>query len=559
MNKKEPEYYSKLKLKLIAITLLVALVPMAILSWRASLNYQKQYKENVTREIQRIAGNRKDVINFFLEEQRSLISIIVNLYGFQQLKEQNKLDEIFRTLQKRTALVDLGVVNESGKHTAYAGPYKKIVMDKNYFEETWFKQVMLNGTYTSDVYPGYRNVPHFVYTMSDPKKEWAIRATIDSEMFNSLLKSSWIGESGDAFIVNSAGVMQTRSRSGDTELSPEERVLLYFQEGTRVREIQEGNRTYLYATTPINDNSWLLIVKFDTNKALAPFFEARRSERWIAFVSAMIIVTCTILIVNFLVNKIEKSDRIKATYDEQMLQTDKLAAIGQLAAGVAHEVNNPLAVINEKAGWMQDLLAEEDPAKIKNYEEFDDAAKKIRLHVERARKITHRLLGYSRQAREVKVVNIVDLIKETIQFIEKELLYHKIKLTTDFQGYIPAIAINSSEIQQVFLNILNNSIDAIDSKGSIKISVSSNSEHIAIDFSDSGPGIPPDVINKIFDPFFTTKKVGKGTGLGLSVSYNIIKKMGGEIKVRSKTGEGTVFTVLLSLKRYKSAMSLIKN
>jgi two-component system NtrC family sensor kinase len=373
-----------------------------------------------------------------------------------------------------------------------------------------------------------------------------------------LLKSSWIGESGDAFIVNSAGGMQTKPRSGNAALSPEEKALLYFHEGTRVREIEADNKTYLYATSPVNNNQWLLIVKFDTNKALASFFEARRIERWIAFISSLIIVSCTILVVIFLVNKIEKSDIIKATYDEQMLQTDKMAAIGQLAAGVAHEVNNPLAVINEKAGWMQDLLSEEDPSKIKNFSEYEDAAKKIQLHVDRARKITHRLLGYSRQVREIKVINIVDLIKETILFLEKELLYNKIKLTTEFQGYIPAIAINSSEIQQVFLNIINNSIDAIGTGGEIKISVTYNSEHIVIDFRDTGPGIPADVINKIFDPFFTTKKVGKGTGLGLSVSYNILKKMGGEINVRSKAGEGTVFTILLSLKQYKSAMNLVK-
>ncbi|RJR17038.1 MAG: sensor histidine kinase [Nitrospiraceae bacterium] len=559
MNNKEPEYYRALKLKLIVITLIVALVPLAILSWRASLNYQRQYKENITSEIQRIARNRSDVINFFLEEQRSLISIIIKLYGFQHLKEQKNLDVIFSAVQKKTALVDIGVLNERGKHEAYAGPYKNIVFDKNYYEEKWFKEVMFNGSYTSDVYLGYRNVPHFVVAMADQDREWAIRATIDSEIFNSLLKSSWIGESGDAFIVNSSGVMQTRPRSGNSGLTAEEKALLFFHEGTRVKEITAGSRTYLYATSTVNNSQWLLIVKFDMDKALASFFEARRVERWIAFISSLVIVSCTLLIVNFLVNKIELSDRIKATYDEQMLQTDKMAAIGQLAAGVAHEVNNPLAVINEKAGWMQDLLTEEDPSGIKNYPEYEDAVKKIQLHVERARKITHRLLGYSRQVREVKVINIVDLVKETSLFLEKELLYHKIKLTTEFHGYIPAIAINSSEIQQVFLNIMNNSIDAIGTDGTIRISVSSDSEQIVINFSDTGPGIPADVINKIFDPFFTTKKVGKGTGLGLSVSYNIIKKMGGDIKVQSKPGEGTVFTILLSLKQYRSAMNLIKN
>ncbi|MEW6108730.1 MAG: ATP-binding protein [Nitrospirota bacterium] len=552
MMKKRAEYYRKLRRNIIIVTLAVALVPLVVLSWSASRNYQKYYKENISSGMMRMVENRKDVINFFLAEQKSFLSIIAELYGFNYLKEQENLEEIFKTLQKKAALVDIGVINRNGRHTAYVGPYKQIVFDKNYREEDWFKHVMVKGTYISDVFLGYRNIPHFIIAIAAPQREWVLRATIDSEMFDSLVKSAHIGVKGDAFIVNSKGVLQTVGRFGTYQLSPEERRLLYFHQGTKVEELETSTGKYLYATSWIKDNEWIFVVKFDTKSELLPFFKARRIEQWIILFASLLIITSAMLVVNFLVNKIEKADRLKAAYDEQLIHTEKIAAIGRLAAGVAHEVNNPLAVINEKAGWMQDLLSEEDRDKIKNYPEFEDAIKKIKLHVERARKVTHRLLGFSRRVEgEKEIVNINQLIKETVSFLEKELLYHKIELITELDEYLPAISTNSSEVQQVFLNILNNGIDAIGTGGSIKIMTTSDPENVVVSFCDTGHGIPDDFIDKVFDPFFTTKKVGKGTGLGLSVSYNIIKKLGGDIKVSSKVGDGTTFTIFLPKKSKK--------
>ncbi len=544
--KKKQEYYRKLKRNLISITLAVALVPLVVISWTASRNYQKYYKENISSGMMRMVDNRKDVINFFLEEQRSFLSIIANLYGFSYLREQGNLEGIFSTLQKKAALVDIGVLGRSGKHSAYVGPYRDVVIDKNYRDEDWFKQVMVKGVYISDVFLGYRNIPHFIVAIADPQRNWVLRATIDSELFDALVKSAYIGEKGDAFIVNNKGVLQTVGRFNTHQLSPDERRLLFFHQGTNVEEIDTKEGKYLYATSWVKDNEWILVVKFDSRSELAPFFKARRIETIIILLCSMIIIGTAVVTVNFLVNKIEKADRLKAEYDEQLVHTEKIAAIGRLAAGVAHEVNNPLAVINEKAGWMQDLLQEEERSSIKNYDEFEDAIRKIKNHVDRARKVTHRLLGFSRRVEgEKEIVSINDLLKETISFLEKELLYHKIELFTELDTYLPAISINSSEVQQVFLNILNNSIDAIGAGGSIRISTASDSENIMVSFCDTGEGMPEEILNKIFDPFFTTKKVGKGTGLGLSVSYNIIKKLGGDIKVLSKVGEGTTFTIIL--------------
>lgn len=546
---KYAEQYRKLRRVLIMITLLVALVPLIILNWRISQNYEKYYYENITKKMQQMVDIRKDVITLFLAEQRSFLSVIINLYGFNYLKDQANLERTYEVLQKKAALVDIGVLNEKGFHTAYSGPYRDIVLGKDYSNEDWFKEVMVKGVHISDVYLGYRNIPHFTVAIASPDRKWILRSTLDSEMFNRLVSSARIGERGDAYIVNRMGVFQTPGRFENIQLFPEERALLYFHEGTKVKELTAKGHSYLYATSWINNNQWVLVVKADTKSELAPFYKARTVDKLVMLIGAIFIISSAVLIVNKLVNRIERADRERARYNEQMVHMDKMAAIGRLAAGIAHEVNNPLAVIGEKAGWMQDLLSDENPAGIKGYDEFKDAIEKIKFHIKRAKTVTHRLLGFSRKvdgAREPADLN--HLLEEAVSFLEKELAYRGIKIVMDLDPSLPLLEVNPSEMEQVFLNILDNAVDSMSKGGEIRAATSSNGGRVAVTISDQGDGIPPGHIDKIFEPFFTTKTVGKGTGLGLSVSYTLIQKAGGDIKVSSEPGKGTSFTILLPVR-----------
>jgi two-component system NtrC family sensor kinase len=240
-----------------------------------------------------------------------------------------------------------------------------------------------------------------------------------------------------------------------------------------------------------------------------------------------------------------------------------MAALGKMAAGIAHEVNNPLAVIKEKVGWVKDLLVEEDIAKSENFKEFQDAMTKIEYHVERAKKVTHRLLGFARRMEPVEEkVDINKILSETIGFLENDARYKNIEIKTDFSEKLPETISDSSQIQQVFLNILNNAVDAIGKDGEIQIRTSSvlkdkakgytpfefhqeglRDQEIEVCISDNGPGIPNEMLQRIFDPFFTTKEVGRGTGLGLAISYSIVEKLGGRIMVASEPGKGATFTI----------------
>jgi two-component system NtrC family sensor kinase len=223
----------------------------------------------------------------------------------------------------------------------------------------------------------------------------------------------------------------------------------------------------------------------------------------------------------------------------------KLATIGELASGIAHEINNPVAIMVEEAGWIQDLLDEEEFKKSDNLDEFESAVKQIQTQGQRCKQITHKLLSFARKT-DVRLsdVQINDLINELVELSSQRAKYSNVIIKTSLQKGLPLIKISQPEMQQVFFNLINNAIDAINRKGGIiNISSQLQDNNIIISVADSGSGIPEDNLSRIFDPFFTTKPVGKGTGLGLSICYGIIKKLGGDIDVKSVLERGTTFTI----------------
>ena len=267
-------------------------------------------------------------------------------------------------------------------------------------------------------------------------------------------------------------------------------------------------------------------------------------------ITATLFLAIAIFLSRFIVAHIAKADRESAALDQQMAHIEKMANIGRLAAGVAHEINNPLQMILAQAGWIEELLPEEDPKALKNLDEYQETIKKIKHHVERAATITHRLLGFARKiSAEQESVQVNDVIGETLSFLEKEAKHNNIAIDLQLDPQLPTTMTEGHRLQQVLLNLIDNALDAIGHDGKVRITTSSTTSDITIEVADNGPGIPPEVMKKIWDPFFTTKEQGKGTGLGLSISQNIIRTLGGSIELRSKIGEGTVFTVKIPLKK----------
>ena len=244
------------------------------------------------------------------------------------------------------------------------------------------------------------------------------------------------------------------------------------------------------------------------------------------------------------ITKRKEAEEALRESEQLLLQSHKMEAIGRLAAGIAHEINNPLAIINEKAGLMKDFLEMSGNLE-QNKEKFDDLISSIFESVNRCRNITHRLLGFSRRIDGAsEAINLNDTVREVLEFIEKEMLFRNIRLGLHLREDIPTIVSDKGQLQQVFLNIVNNAVDAIGKDGVIEIRTDIKDEHtVTVLIKDTGPGIPQEILRHIFEPFYTTKEKGKGTGLGLSISYGIMQKLGGTIFVRSEVNKGTAFTI----------------
>jgi len=222
--------------------------------------------------------------------------------------------------------------------------------------------------------------------------------------------------------------------------------------------------------------------------------------------------------------------------EEQMSQTEKLTSLGLLAAGVAHEVNTPLAVISNYIQMLAKQMPESDPR--------NAIIEKIVKQTFRASEIVNNLLNFSRTgAAELADVDVNKVVEETLSLVAHPLKTSHIQIVKQFGGELPAVRGSANKLQQVFLNLFLNARDAMPNGGMLEVRTAAHNGSVEIEVVDTGGGIPREDIHRIFDPFFTTKASGRGTGLGLSVSYGIIKEHSGKIDVRSTPGRGTSFHV----------------
>jgi len=234
---------------------------------------------------------------------------------------------------------------------------------------------------------------------------------------------------------------------------------------------------------------------------------------------------------------------------EQLVQAGKLAALGQLAAGVAHEINNPLAGIMGYAQLLTEKLqrAAREGTTSEDIPRFISYVENMEKQSQRCKHIVQNLLKFARAStqEEMSEVDCNRVIQETLGLIEHQLEQSSIDVVTQFDPQLPPIYGQEGKLQQVITNIVINAMQAIEQRGTITISTSRHQNSVLMTIRDTGVGIPAELLNKVFEPFFTTKELGKGTGLGLSVTYGLVHEMGGRIELESAVGQGTTFTISL--------------
>jgi two-component system NtrC family sensor kinase len=555
----EKDQYTGMRRMIFLCMILVPVIPFIAVLGIGYYHFTTSLETNTLATMSRIVEDHRQMIDTFLRERRRDLGFILDTNTYESLTDPEKFYAVFTQLQRiSSAFVDLGVFDQEGIHVMYQGPYRLVGID--YGKEEWFRHVLKQGYYISDIFLGFRRIPHFVIALKKEEsgKTWVIRATIDTYVFNELVEKVRIGKTGEAYILNAQGIFQTTRRSGGNLLTkdPDDIPDTNRQPGVRtfIRKDARGDEC-LFATTWLQEKEWMLVVRQETADA----FKALRSATFMILVIMVLGgVTITILaytLTHQIIRRMQRIDIEKQQLGQQLVRATRLAELGQMAAGFAHEINNPLQIMKSDRTLIDMIVSDlknKGTLEEQDLKDLRESLDQLKVQIERCAKITQTILEFGRKNEpEEKDVDVGAFISQVTSMISEKAAVQGIRLKKEISEQTPMLRADPSQLQQVLLNLLNNAIDAITERhgsegGELSIQAGPDtSGRVRISVRDNGIGISTSSLNKIFTPFFTTKPPGKGTGLGLYVCYGIIEGMAGTMEVESQRGVGTTFIVNL--------------
>jgi len=534
----------------VLIMTVVSLAPLVVMTAVDYTVTQNSVESELVLRTSRIVSNTKRAVEFSLLERLAALDFIVQDNRLQMLTDCARLEAILDHLRLSLGgFVDLGVIDSSGQQLCYVGPYDLSGVD--YSDQDWFRSVRDQGMHISDVFPGFRRVPHLVIAARHelPGGDfYVLRTSLEAEFFNTLLSDLELSGNGDAFIVNSEGTLQTSSRMHGGVLDTIDLGVPEYSDSTRVYETRtRDGRAILIGYAYIPETPFVLMIVKQKAVLMGPWRATRRQLIGFLALSISAIMVVILAVTTYLVNKIHWADLRRMATLHQVEYTNKMISLGRLGAGVAHEINNPLAIINEKTGLLKDLFTYTD--RYTDDPKLMGIVNSILASVKRCSEVTRRLLNFARNTDgETTPVDLAATVTEVLGFMGKEAEYRSIQVEVDIDQNLPTLETNCGRLQQILLNLINNAFAAVDNGGHIRISVRpSTADSITIQVEDNGCGMTEHELTRIFEPFYTTRRSRGGTGLGLSITYSLAQELGGSIDVESEPGKGTQFRVTLPL------------
>ncbi|WP_415718361.1 sensor histidine kinase [Maridesulfovibrio sp.] len=547
--------YHGIRRVLLLSMIIVPFIPLIVAATIGYYSHVRSTEKLALSAIRLAAVDHGDMITFFLNERRSDLMESMELLGVEignTTKARAMLTEL-RSLRS-DMYSDLGLIDPDGNQVAYVGDYP--LENKNYLESDWYRKTISKGYNISDIYLGLRGVPHLNVSVSKliANKEWVLRATLRPGALRRLAEKVNIGDTGEAYIINSASRLQTSRRSGGEMFDRDRYPYPAQKNGVITFSGVINSEKYIFASTSLNDGKWRLIVR----QKRADAFQASNSALFLILAILVCGGSVLVLLAVFASNKVydmltRQADTVCAL-EGQFIRAAKLAELGEMSAGFAHEINNPLQIMKSDLALLDILLEEqaESFGEGENKDEILEINRQLKLQIDRCAGITREILNFGRQNEpELKEISIVDYLPQVATMVEKKAKLEGIRLTFDVDRLTPPVLADQGLLQQVMVNLLNNAIHAVVEQhgpegGEIVVAAGPDlNGDTLIKVGDNGIGIHEKDMDRIFLPFYSTKKDRNGTGLGLAVCHSVIDSLGGRLRVRSERHKGTEFSITL--------------
>ena len=540
----------------VLVTATVALVPLII--W--ALSGYRMTMETIESELElrtsQLISNFWRSVSMFLTERRSVLDFIAHDHDLETLKDPARLSGILENLNKRFGgFIDLSVIDSSGKQISHAGSHRMGKLD--FLKQPWFREVLNRGVYISELVMGERNEPHVDFAV---KRElsgggfFVLHAVLDPGQLAKSVAQLDVGPKGDLFMINNDGVLQTPSRYHGAVFSKIPIQVPQSSSRTGVFKSVNGakNRIVIgYAHIP--DTPFILMMIQEQSERIQPWYKTTWAFTLILSASIIMILLVTLGVATHLVNRIHEADQERLDTLHQVEYASKMVSLGRLASGVAHEINNPLAIINEKAGHIKDIFTLTDSyAKDPKLIGLVDS---VISTVQRCAKVTRGLLNFARHLNlSVQAIDLKEIIDEVQSVLAKEAEIRSITVEISIADDIPSFESDRGKLEQVFFNLFNSAIGAMNDGGHLEITAGlKNKDYVSVAFTDNGRGIPEADLKHIFEPFYYSKTGHSGTGLGLAVTYAMVQEIGGTINVKSSPGQETCFEISIPIKKLQES------
>lgn len=537
--------------QLTVLSILVAIIPILCLSTLIFVFFDAAYREKSIELLsERVLRNAQSLDAFLMEKVANLQQEAST--PVEDMVKSNHLRDRLHALQNAYPGVYLGLelIDAQGRTLAQAGLASP---DTEHAGAPWLPQALGRPFLISDL-PSSQAPDFFVTTrVTSGRQVWLLRAQLDPRQIEAKIRAFHPGGAGGAFVLGPRGDAQglpagalappeATIASLGQQIFPENRPVIL--EGP-----DSGGITNFYACAPLATTQGILVFHQPKNVILRQLHIARTVAMTVVVLGIAGIVGTIVAMSRRVQQRLHRAEILHQQMQQQVVEAGKLAAIGEMAAGIAHEINNPLAIMMENSGWIQDLLKSDDYQSPENMAEIHDSLQTIVTQGHRCKEITHKLLSFARKTdNTVHVVQINALLEDIAGFARQKAKYSGVTIQTNLDPAVPEIGASPTEVQQVILNLVNNAIDAIKREnGMVRILSRRDGSCVTIDVEDNGEGISPEQRARIFEPFFTTKPKGKGTGLGLAICRDIVTGMGGSISVDSTPGQGSIFHVRLPI------------